>query len=177
MTAERISKAMQRVRAILARRPDAGIHIDEPATAHWDQGLRVVARHESGMQVTTDMPVELGGSGKEVTPGWLLRAGLASCLATRIAMEAAAAGIPIARLEVIATSTSDARGLLGMMDEGGNQISPAPRDVRLEVRLTAPNAHRERLQALIENSVRCSPLSAAVETAVPVALHIELDLN
>jgi uncharacterized OsmC-like protein len=177
MTAENVSKAMQRVRAILARRPGAGVHADEPAIAHWDKGMRVVARHANGTELTTDMPVELGGSGDQVTPGWLLRAGLASCLATRIVMEAAAAGISIARLQVLARSTSDARGLLGMMDAGGNQISPAPHDVHLEVRISAPNVRRERLRALVEESFRCSPLSAALERAVPVGLHIDLDLN
>jgi uncharacterized OsmC-like protein len=175
MTAENISKAMQRVRAVLARRPEAGIHVDEPAIASWDEGMRVVARHANGTQITSDMPVELGGAGNQVTPGWLLRAGLASCLATRIAMEAAAAGISLMRLEVQATSTSDARGLLGMADDGGERITPAPYEVQLEVRIGAPNVAREQLQAMVEDSFRCSPVSAAVERAVPVALRIDID--
>jgi uncharacterized OsmC-like protein len=60
------------------------------------------------------MPSEVGGSGDQVTPGWLFRAGLASCAATRIAMAAAAEGIELATLEVRASSRSDTRGLLGM---------------------------------------------------------------
>ena len=31
-----------------------------------------------GATLLTDMPPELGGSGDQVTPGWLMRAGLAS---------------------------------------------------------------------------------------------------
>src|SRR5580698_850833 len=148
MTTENISKAMQRVCAVLARRAEAGIHADEPAIARWDEGMRVTTRHENGALVTTDMPVELGGAGDQVTPGWFLRAGLASCLATRIAMEAAAAAISLTRLEVLARSTSDARGLLGMTDDGGKQITPAPSEVQLEVRLGAHNVARELIQAM-----------------------------
>jgi len=175
MTAENISKAMQRVRGVLARRPEAAIHADDPAVARWEGGARVVARHADGTQVTTDMPAELGGTGNQVSPGWLLRAGLASCLATRIAMEAAASGIALTRLEVVANSTSDARGLLGMAGESGVPVTPGPSEVRLDVRMGAPKVARERLQAMVEESFRCSPVSAAVETAVPVALHIEID--
>jgi len=168
---------MQRVRAVLARRPEAGIHADDPAIARWDDGIRVVARHANGMQITTDMPVELGGAGDQVSPGWLLRAGLASCLATRIAMEAAVAAVSLTRLEVLARSTSDARGLLGMMDDRGEKISPAPCEVQLEVRIGAPNVPPERLQAMIEESLRSSPVSAALERVVPVGLHIEFEAS
>jgi uncharacterized OsmC-like protein len=166
---------MQRVRVVFARRPEAAIHADEPAVAGWEGGVRVVSRHANGTEIATDMPVELGGTGDQVSPGWLLRAGLASCLATRIAMEAAATGISLARLEVRARSTSDARGLLGMAGDGGVQITPAPGEVQLEVRIGAPNAARERLQAMVEDSFRCSPVSAAVERAVPVTLRLEID--
>jgi uncharacterized OsmC-like protein len=175
MTAENLSKAMERVRAVLARRPEAGIDADQPAIASWDASTRVVTRHANGTQITTDMPVALGGAGNQISPGWLLRAGLASCLATRIAMEAAATGISLTRLEVLARSTSDARGLLGMTGDGGEQITPAPSEVQLEVRMGAHNVARELLQAMVEVSFRCSPVSAAVERAVSVALRIDID--
>ena len=170
--AEKILKAMQRVRAVLARRPEAAIHADEPATARWEEGLRVVTRHANGTQITTDMPAELGGEGNQVSPGWLLRAGLASCLATRIAMEAAAAGICLTRLEVTARSHSDARGLLGMTDERGEPVTPAPGEVQLDVSIDAANVPHERLRAMIEASRRCSPVSAALEQALAVRLRV-----
>jgi uncharacterized OsmC-like protein len=137
--------------------------------------MRVMTRHANGTQIATDMPAELGGEGNQVTPGWLLRAGLASCLATRIAMEAATAGILLTRLEVIAKSTSDARGLLGMMGDSGEPITPAPCEVHLGVRIGASDASRVRLRALIDTSLRCSPVSAAVERAVPVELRIDFE--
>jgi uncharacterized OsmC-like protein len=175
MTAETISKMVQRVRNVLSRHPDAGIHADEPAIARWGQGLRVICTHANGTQIATDLPVEIGGTGDQVTPGWLMRAGLASCVATRIAVGAAAEGIGLTRLEVSATSTSDARGLFGMTTALGEPITAAPRELRLEVRIGAPGVPRERLHAIIDESYHCSPVSAALVSAVPVALHIEIE--
>ena len=174
---DKILQAMQRVRAVLTRRPQAGIHADEPATALWEGGVRVMTRHPNGTQIATDMPAEIGGDGNQVSPGWLLRAGLASCLATRVAMEAAAAGILLTRLEVTAKSTSDARGLLGMMGEGGEPVTPAPSEIELEVRIGASNVPCERVRSMIDTSFRCSPVSAAVAGAVPVGLHVDIEGN
>jgi uncharacterized OsmC-like protein len=175
MTAETISKAVQRVRNVLSRHPEAGIHTDEPAIARWGQGLRVICTHANGTQIATDLPAEIGGTGDQITPGWLMRAGLASCVATRIAMGAAAEGIVLTRLEVSATSTSDARGLFGMTTDIGEPITAGPRELRLEVRIGASGVTRERLQAIIDESYHCSPVSAALENAVPVVLQIEIE--
>ncbi|MGA7537814.1 MAG: OsmC family protein [Steroidobacteraceae bacterium] len=175
MTAATIANALQRARAVFARRPQAAMHRDEPAIARWEQGMRVVSRHENGAQITTDMPRELGGEGDQATPGWLLRAALASCLATRIVMEAATRGIVLSRLEVVAASRSDARGLFGMADEAGERVLPAPCEIQLQVRIAATNIAAEVLHAAIEESYRCSPVSAALERAVPVSLRIEVD--
>jgi uncharacterized OsmC-like protein len=174
MTIKDIAAAVQRVEAVLKRRPATGIHEDAPATAQWKTGLRVVARHQNGKQMATDMPSELGGSGDQVTPGWLFRAGLASCLATRIAMGAATAGIELTLLEVSASSRSDARGLLGMADDSGDPVGAGPRDVQLLVRIAAPGVPADRLQTLVEDSNRCSPIFAAVRHVVPVSLRIEV---
>jgi len=174
MTIEDIAAAVQRVESVLKRRPAIGIHDDAPATARWQTGLRVVACHANGTQMLTDMPSELGGSGDQVTPGWLFRASLASCFATRIAMGAAAAGIELTLLEVLASSRSDTRGLFGMTDVSGELVGAGPRDVQLLVKITAPGVSAERLQTLVEDSNRCSPVSAAVRDAVSVALRIEV---
>ncbi len=175
MTVATIANAVQRVRAVFARRPEAARHADEPATASWEQGLRVVSRHSNGAHVATDMPRELGGQGDEVSPGWLLRAGLASCLATCIAMEAAAREIAITRLEVVAASDSDARGLLGMTDAAGERVMPGPLAVQLRVRIAAPSVAAEMLRTLIADSCRCSPVQCAVERSVPVSLTVDID--
>jgi uncharacterized OsmC-like protein len=174
MTAETIAKAVRRVRDLLSRRPEAAIRADEPAVARWRQGLRVVCTHANGTQIATDLPAELGGTGDQVTPGWLMRAGLASCVATRVAVGAAAEGIALTRLEVSATSTSDARGLFGMTTDLGEPVTAAPRELRVEVHIAASSVPPERLQAIIDESYHCSPVSAALVSAVPVALHVEI---
>jgi len=174
MTMEDIATAMQRVQSILKRKPAAGVHDDAPATARWQTGLRIAASHANGAQVLTDMPTELGGSGDQVTPGWLLRAGLASCLATRIAMGAAATGIELTFLEVVASSRSDARGLFGMPEVSGEPVSAGPRDVQLVVRISAAGVSAKVLQELAEDSDRCSPVSTALRDQVSAALRVEV---
>jgi organic hydroperoxide reductase OsmC/OhrA len=127
--------------------------------------------------MATDMPSELGGAGNavNVTPGWLFRAGFASCAATCIAMGAAAQGIELESLEVVASSRSDLRGLLGMTDADGEPVCAGPRDVELMVRIRAPGIPPDRLRELVEERYRCSPISSAVASAMPVDLRIVID--
>ncbi|MEO8486640.1 MAG: OsmC family protein [Betaproteobacteria bacterium] len=66
------------------------------------------------------MPAELGGNGDRVSPGWLFRAGIASCAATAIAMRAAAEGIGIEDLEATVESPTAVERAL-------------PLDVRIDV--------------------------------------------
>jgi uncharacterized OsmC-like protein len=175
MAAQNIAQALQRVETVLRRRPEGGLHDDAPAVARWEGCTRMVVSHPTGQQVLTDMPAEMGGSGDQVSPGWLFRAGLASCTATRIAMAAAAQGIELLTLELRASSRSDTRGLLGLADVNGQAISAAPQDVQLHVRIAARGVTPQRLRALVEDSYRCSPVPCAVHDAVPVALVIEVD--
>jgi len=175
MASQHVAAAMQRVESVLKRRPEVGLHDDAPASARWESGTRVRSSHGNGMQLLTDMPTELGGTGDQVTPGWLFRAGLASCLATRIAMSAAAAEIELTVLEVVASSRSDARGIFGMVDASGEPVCAGPRDVELLIRIAAPGTSPERLRALVDDSSRCSPVSAALRDAVPATLRVEVE--
>jgi uncharacterized OsmC-like protein len=175
MATEDIAAALRRAQTVLQRRPQAGVHDDAPATARWTGDLRVVSSHANGTQMVTDMPTELGGTGDRVTPGWLFRAGLAACLATSIAMQAAAQGIAMTALQVRTTSSSDLRGLLGMADADGESVGAGPIAARLAVRIAARGVAREELNRLVEQSYRCSPMSAALRDAVPLSLAIEVD--
>jgi len=174
MPADSIAAAWHRAESALQRRPEMGLHDDAPATARWEKDLRVVASHANGTQVQTDMATELGGTGDRVTPGWLLRAGMASCTATRIAMAAAAQDIELTLLEVETSSSSDLRGLLGMHEADGTPVSATPREVQMHVRIGARNASDERLRRLVEESHACSPMARAVQDAVPVGLRIDV---
>ena len=175
MTMQDIAAALQRVETVLQRRPEMGLHDDAPATARWASGTRVVASHANGTQMATDMPGELGGSGDQVTPGWLFRAGLASCGATSIAMAAASEGIALTALEVQASSRSDVRGLLGMAGAGGEPVYAGPGELQLFVRIAAQGVAPKRLRALVEDGLRRSSIPNAVQNATPLALRIDVD--
>jgi uncharacterized OsmC-like protein len=175
MALREIAAAMQRVESVLKRRPEVGLHDDVPAIARWEGGTRVVSKHVNGTRLSTDMPTELGGSGDQVTPGWLLRAGVGSCLATRIAMGAAAEGFEPTMLEVSVSSRSDSRGIFGMQDASGEPVCAGARDVQVLVRIAAPGVSPERLRILVEECNRCAPVSATLRDAVPMTLCIEVD--
>ena len=177
MSLQDIAVAVKRVEAALRRRPEFSLHDDAPATARWESGTRVVASHADGMKMLTDLPREIGGSGDQVTPGWLFRAGLASCSATSIALAAATEGIELTVLEVRVSSRSDTRGLLGMTGDNGVPVYAGPGDMQLHVRIGATAISSERLRALVESGMRRSPMPNALQTATPLALHIDTDVN
>jgi uncharacterized OsmC-like protein len=171
-----IAAALKRVEKVLLRSPKTGLHADAPATARWDGGTKVISSHANGTQFASDLPTEMGGEGSAVTPGWLLRAGLASCVATRIAMAAATEGIELSALEIVASSRSDVRGLLEMADTNGERVTAGPSDVQLHVRIAAADGTTaERLRLLVERSNRCSPVSCAVQDVTPIELRIEVE--
>ena len=104
-----VATALERARTVLARKPAMGVHDDAPATARWGGGTRIEASHANGTRMETDMPAELGGSGDRVSPGWLFRAGIASCAATTIAMRAVAGASSCTPMAGFRASTVRAR--------------------------------------------------------------------
>jgi uncharacterized OsmC-like protein len=158
MSAERIAASLARLESVLRLRPTFGDCEETPAIARWQGGANSAC----------------GGDGEGITPRWLMRAGAAACAASSILLSAAAEGIALDSLELTAGARSDVRGLLGMADESGAPVSAAFRVVRLRVRISAPGVSRERLQALIERANDRSPVSSALQQAVPVELRIEL---
>lgn len=170
-----IAAAIQRAGAAFQRHPAAALQDDAPAKASWQGCMRVAVTHDCGTTVLTDMPAAIGGSGDQVPPGWLLRAGLASCTATSIAMMAAVEGIELSVLEVVATSRSDKRGLFSVPDVDGGVVPSQSSNVKLQVRIAAaPGVSPERLRRLVEAGNARSPVTNALCHAVPVALHIEV---
>src|SRR6266480_4172683 len=103
---ESIRRAMETACAHLTEHPEAAA-----ATAVREDGLRFRVEGPKGA-VTTDMAGSVGGGASAPTPAWLMRAALASCDATLIAMEAARAGIELIELKVTVDSESDFRGVL-----------------------------------------------------------------
>lgn len=173
MATSPIAAALHRFETLLHRRPEAGLHDDAPATAHWEGGTRVVSRHANGQQVLTDMPTELGGGGADVSPGWLFRAALASCATTSIVLQAARDGIALGTLELRASSRSDARGLLGMQGADDQPVNAAPGELKLQVRIAAHDVAPERLRALVVKALSCSPIPSATQQALTLAVDID----
>lgn len=101
-------------------------------TTVWRDGLSCEVSGPAAEHAITDMPQPMGGQGAGANPGWLLRAGIASCAATAIAMRAAMTGIALRTLEVTVESESDARGLVGIPD-----ASTALDKLRMSVRIGA----------------------------------------
>jgi len=172
--AAEVAAALERAREIFRRRPEAALHEDAPSVARWAGGLQVAASHPGGHQVRIDMPAELGGGGEFATGGWLLRSALAGCLATTIVMTAAEQGIAMDRVEVRATSRSDARGLLGMPGADGVAVNPGPQGLQLEVIVAAAGVDAQRLRELVEEADRRSAVSAAIRNGLLLPVRIEI---
>lgn len=174
MSLQDVAAAIQRVESAFKRRPASAVTDDGVAVTYWQGGLGMKTVHTSGLQVLTDMPAAIGGSGDQISPGWLMRAGLASCLATRITMEAAVRGIDLTALQVTAESQSDNRGLLGMQGENNALVPARPLQVQLHVMLSANDASPDALKAMVEYCQPMAPVSDAVAHSVPIALSISV---
>src|ERR687887_2723310 len=110
---ESISSAIEMASGHLTEHPEAAMGTDAAATAVREEGLRFRVEGPKGA-VVSDMSESVGGGATAPTPGWLLRAALAACDATLVAMEAARDGIELTDLQVSVESESDFRGVLGV---------------------------------------------------------------
>lgn len=140
---------------------------DAPATAVREDGLRFRVTGPKG-DVVSDMARSVGGAESAPSPGWLLRAALASCDATLIAIEAERQGVELTELEVTVDSDSDSRGLRGEDDA----VPPGPLTVRVHIRVAAGNADKDQLRALVERAESRSPVRDAVGREVPLSTEI-----
>jgi uncharacterized OsmC-like protein len=177
VTLRGVAGAIRRIERVLRRRPQSGLHDDQPATAVWRHGTRVVVMHANGSVLSTDMPTGAGGAGSpggDVTPGWLFRAGLASCATTSIAMAAACHDVDLTRLEVVASSRPPAARVRATPTNDADRRGPGAGDVELHVRIAATGVSPERLRALVEYGRRCAPIPTATEQGVHVVLHIDV---
>lgn len=168
MPASTISEAVQRVEAAMTQKPGLGLQPDKPATAVLKSGLAFTVRHPGGHEIATDMPKPLGGGGEDVPPGWLMRAGLASCTATVIALRAERLGVTLSRLEVTVESRSDVRGMLGL----DASVPAGPLDIDMSVLIAADGASEETLAGIVAWADQHSPIGNAVRRPIDVRLSI-----
>jgi uncharacterized OsmC-like protein len=164
---ESIRNAIERASRRLTLHPQGGAAPDEPARAVHEGGLRFRIEGSNGA-VISDMSKAVGGGASAPTPGWLLRAALASCDATLVAMEAARDGVELTDLTVTVESESDSRGLLGVDDS----IPPGPLAVRVRIELAAPNATENHLRDIARRAQSRSPVRDAFVRAVSMTSEI-----
>src|SRR5438067_8977000 len=158
-----IRDALANAIAYLKAHPDDARYTDSPATAVLESGLAVTVHGPQGMSIHTDMPKSVGGSDQSPSPGWLLRAAQASCLATLIAMRAAQQGIELGRIEVVVDSESDDRGILGLDDS----VPSGPLSSRARVRIGGNRPPADQLGAIIRWAEVHCPVQDAVSRAIP----------
>jgi uncharacterized OsmC-like protein len=167
----RIRNSIEGAVCHLTAHPEESRGTDRAAVATLEKGLRCRIEGANDAQLASDMPKAVGGAGSAPTPGWLLRAALAGCDATVIAMRAARVGVHLDTLKVTVESESDDRGLLGM-DDG---IPAGPLSVRVRVHIAAHDIEPERLHAIVEWADRHSPVGDAIRRAVLMATEVEID--
>jgi uncharacterized OsmC-like protein len=109
-----IADSVARAAEYLTAHPDEARYRDSAATARITAGLVADVAGPGGETVTTDMPAGIGGTASAPSPGWLMRAAAASCVASLIAIRAASVGIEHGPIEVTVDSESDDRGILGL---------------------------------------------------------------
>lgn len=165
---EAIREAMEKASGYLKENPDAATGTDAAATAVHEDGLRFRIEGPKG-DLTTDMAESVGGGATAPTPGWLLRAALASCDATTVAMEAARDNVELTELKVSVESETDFRGVLGV---NGGSAHPGPIAVRVRIELTAPGATEEQLQEIVKRAEAHSPVRDALAREIPMTTEV-----
>ena len=162
-----IRNAIETASGHLAEHPEAALGTDAAAIAVHQEGLRFRVQGPKG-DLITDMSKTVGGGATAPTPGWLMRAVLASCDATAVAMEAARDGIELTELTVTVESESDFRGVLGVDDS----VRPGPLAVRVRIQLAAGDATEDQLREIVRRAESRSPVGDAVARGVSVTTEI-----
>ncbi len=168
MSEERIRTAIGSAVEYLTEHPADALSIDSAAVATVVDGLVVRVAAPDGTTIETDMVPSVGGTASAPSPGWLLRAAEASCVATLIAMRAAQLGITLGVLEVTVDSESDDRGILGI-DES---VPAGPLTGRVRIRLAADGVAAATLEEIAHWGVKHCPVYDALERAVPMTTEI-----
>src|SRR5947207_1624789 len=154
---ESIRSAIETACAHLTEHPEAAVSTDAAATAVHEDGLRFRVDGPKGA-VVTDMANSVGGGAAAPTPAWLMRAALASCDATLVAMEAAREGVELTDLKVTVDSESDFRGVLGVDDS----VDAGPRSVRVRIEVASAETSEDQLREIVQRAEARSPVRDAV---------------
>ncbi len=170
MSTASISDALESIDKAIIADPDKARAKAAPATARLLEGLRFEVAGPKAATVYTDMPPAMGGGASAPNPGWLLRAAIASCTATVIAMRAARLGVDLKVLEITVESDSDVRGLLGLDD----RVSAGYSALRARVKIGADGVAPDELRGLVKWADEHSPVGCTVRKAPPISVDVEI---
>jgi len=169
MHSSHIGKAVEIVEQTLQAQSDPGPQADVPATAIIEDGLKCRIEAPDGTAIYTDMPKNVGGSASANSPGWHLRAALASCDATLLAMRAARLGLNLTSIEVRVEASSDGRGMF--LDE---DVLPGSAEMRLYFKIAGTDVSQGSIEDLVHWVEQHSPVGSDVSRAVDLRSEIEI---
>ena len=170
MSNDHIRTALEGAIGYLTENPGDAKSTDSYATASIEDGLRCVVRGADGAEIHTDMVASVGGGNTAPSPGWLLRAATASCVATLIGMKAALEGIQLGDVEVTVDSQSDDLGILGIDDS----VPAGPLSVSVRVKVEANGNDPGKLREVVDWAHDHCPLCDLTKRQVPITLETEV---
>lgn len=163
-----IGEAVAAAGAYLTEHPDEARYRDSAAVARIESGLVVTVTGADGATLRTDMPSGIGGTASAPSPGWVLRAAEASCVASLVAIRAATLGVELRSVEVEVDSESDDRGILGLADD----VPAGPLSTRVSVAIDAPGRSPAEIEEIAGWAVAHCPVVDAVRRATPIELVV-----
>lgn len=164
-----LETALRNISAVFRDQPEKARAKNAPATATLETGLRCRVSGPNGESIATDMPVALGGAASAPNPGWFMRASLAACNATVIAMGAAQRGVTLTSLQVTVSSESDSRGMLGL-DE---HVRPGMDRLQVRVKISGSGTRPDELRELVTWAIAHSPVGCTDLASATV--HVEAE--
>jgi uncharacterized OsmC-like protein len=163
-----IRSAIEDASAYLTDHPDEARYTDSLATATVADGLHVRVAGPNGEVLETDMPAAVGGGASYPSPGWFLRAAVASCVASLATMRAAHLGLRDFSCAVEVDSQSNDLGILGL----DASVPAGPLSMRVALRLAADGAGAQDLHDVAAWAVDHCPVSDAVRRAIPLEVEV-----
>ena len=163
-----IKDAVANASAYLATHPEEARYRDSLAVARITSGLSATVTGSGGESVTTDMPAGIGGRASAPSPGWLMRAATASCVASLIAIRAAVVGLDLGPIEVAVDSESDDRGILGL----DAAIDAGALSMKVVVSLGGADAGQGGVRELVDWAISHCPVTDTIARAVSIEVEV-----
>lgn len=154
MSAVELRQLLEQQVRVLTRHPSLGktsIHASVKLDA---DSVGCEVRRE-GRVTRVDLPAEEGGGGSAPTPGDLMRASIAACMAMSYRTWAARLGVDLRSVEIDVTCELDARGQLGIADD----VAIGWERLILEVRIVSADPPAA-VRRVVEVADRLSPMLA-----------------